>query len=210
MLPSDVFLAAGSKQHARPLSVCFRFPQEHTWQTRPKERTMHPTPTRPSSTPRATTHTQKRRKNTSFRLQRELCSSSSPLLASVSVALSPVFLLHLCPPSWQWGTRRLSMDREVSKIFSCYCFSLSQFLSCTSCSWFSVLAASFHRQLTFLVVFLFFDIQEICISTMTASYITPCQSSLLFPSKQTSKHIMCPLRSHTSTNTYHVSHQHGA
>ena len=51
---------------------------------------------------------------------------------------------------------------------------------------------------------------EICVSIMTASFMTLCSSSLLHPSRQTPRHVLYPLCSHTSTNTYHISHQHGA
>lgn len=74
------------------IQVCFSLPQERTWQTRRKGRTTRPTPTRPSSTLRATTRTQRKRKNTSFRLQREPWSSLLPL--SVSVYLSFFFSLY--------------------------------------------------------------------------------------------------------------------
>lgn len=58
---------------------------------------MRPTPTRPSSTLRATMHTQKKRKNTSFRLQRELCSSLLPL--SLFRSLYLFFSLSVSPVS---------------------------------------------------------------------------------------------------------------
>lgn len=44
-------------------------------------------------------------------------------------SLSPLFLLHLwpLPPSWQWGTSRLSTHREVPQVFSCYCLCWAHF-----------------------------------------------------------------------------------
>lgn len=110
---------------------------------RPKGRTTRPTPIRPSSTPRATTHTQKKRKNTSFRLQREL-SHSLPLL-SVSLYLltfshptphPPCHTPPLLPPttaprlSCQWGT----CGRSTERSFKCFPVPLSSFAALPSLS----------------------------------------------------------------------------
>ncbi|MED6276572.1 hypothetical protein CHARACLAT_004374 [Characodon lateralis] len=62
-----------------------------------------PMPTQPSSTLKGTMHMQKKRRNTSFRLQRELCSSlaflSVPLFLIVFLSLSPTFVFSCghCP-----------------------------------------------------------------------------------------------------------------
>lgn len=63
---------------SRPcICVCVYFFQARIWQMRPKERMTPRTQTQPSSMPTATTHTQKKRKSISFRLQVALRSSLS-------------------------------------------------------------------------------------------------------------------------------------
>lgn len=177
---------------------------------------MHPTPTQPSSMLRATMHTRKKRKNTSFRLQRELCGSF-PLSLFKSLYLFFSVSPFSSPPRNPATVTTMRNPQAVHRQRSFFLLLplLSLFLSYTSCPLFLFLflfgsqfsqAACCRCQ----IFFLFFGILEICIFTMTASYMTPCSCSLLFPSKQTPKHILCPLCSHTSTTTYHNSHQHGA
>lgn len=173
---------------------------------------MRPTLTQPSSTLRATMHTQKKRKNISFRLQRELCLWS--LFFSVSPFSSPP--VTPAPIMTMRNQQAVHRQRSSPSVFLLLPL-LSPFLSYTSLFLCFFLAASFHRQLAvaaevvpFLIFFLFFDTLEIYISTMTASYMTLCSCSLPFPSNQTPKHMPCPICSNTPTNTYHNSHQHGA
>ena len=104
---------------------------------------MHPTLTQPSSTLRATMHMQKKRKNTSFRLQRELCRSRLPLfLVLISVYLFLSFRLSLFFSSSHHCPSRVNEEpagspyREVPQMFSQYCLLLNPFLSFPSYSFF--------------------------------------------------------------------------
>lgn len=126
------------------MDLFFTFPQEHTWQTKPKERTMRPTPTQPSSTLRATMHTQRKRKNTSFRLQGELCSSPRPpifplfqsLYLLFSLAVSPFSSppLTTAPIMTTRNPQAQSTDREVPpSVFPVVAFRWSNFIPFTSC-----------------------------------------------------------------------------
>lgn len=98
--------------------MCVCFFQAHIWQMRPKERMMPRTQTQPSSMPTATTHTQKKRKSISFRLQVALRSSLSS---------------HSFPPSLhRVGTSSDSSGSFFSHFFSVlfvvvFCFFSFQF-----------------------------------------------------------------------------------
>lgn len=207
------------------VGLFFSRPQEHTWQTRPKERTTRPTLTQPSSTLKATMHTQKKRKNTSFRLQRELSGSFPfPLWVSVSLFLCLPFFFSTCDPCPHHDNEEPAgcpLAEKFPERFPIIAFvepisvvPVFSFISFLFLFWQPVSTGSLpllpmRSPLSYF--FLFFDILEICTSTMTASYMTlPCSCSPLFPANQTPEHILCPLCSHMPTNTYHKSHQHGA
>lgn len=152
--------------------------------------------------------TQKKRKNTSFRLQRELCSFPfSPLSISVSFSLSlSPFLLHL----WPLPPRRVNEEPAGSPQTEKFpkCFPIIAFcLSFTSCPFFLLLFFIFGSRFSqaarrlcpsfvpFLIFFLIFwhECLEVCISTMTASYMSPSSSSPPSPlSEQTPKHTLYP------------------
>lgn len=160
---------------------CFSLPQEHTWQMKPKEQTTRLTPTQPSSMLRATMHTQKKRKNTSFRLQRELCSSLPPLFLFQS--LYPFFSLSVSsfssPPltsapvmttrNPQAVYRKGKFPNRFPVIAFCwaYFYHLHLVLYLFLLFFFFFLAASFHRQLAnavevvpFVIFFLIFDMNS--------------------------------------------------
>lgn len=210
-----VFLDAG---------LCSPFSQERTWQTRPKERTTRPTPTQPSSTLRATMRTQKKRKNTSFRLQGELCSSLLPpfnpcISFSLSLSVSP----FSSPPLTTAPIVSTRNPQAAQPVFFYYYLLLGPFLSFTSRPFFLSssfdLAAGVRRQLAVaaevapsLILFLIFDMNawksvSLPWLLLTWALVHPL---LRFPPSRHPEHIRCPLCSHASTNTYHISHQHGA
>ncbi|KAG7222237.1 hypothetical protein INR49_016414, partial [Caranx melampygus] len=84
-----------------------------------------------------TMHTQRKRKNTSFRLQGELCSSSHPpifplfqsLYLFFSLAVSPFSSppLTTAPNVTTRNPQAVHRQRSSPKCFSCYCLSLIQF-----------------------------------------------------------------------------------
>lgn len=150
---------------------------------------------------------------------------SFDLCISFSLLLSPPFLLHLwpLPPSCQRRTRRQSTDRGSQSVFLLLPFVepisiiyILSFISFFLFLWQPVFTGSlpsllkpspfsyFSSSLTWMPGSLY--IYHDCF----LQYMNPRPSSLPFPSKQTPKHILYPLCSHTSTNTYHISHQHGA
>lgn len=157
----------------------------------------------------------------------QLSSSPFPcfnLYISFSLSLSPPFLLHLWPrpPPCQRGTRRQSTDREVPQVFSYYCLlSIIYILSIISFFFFLFfLAVGFHRQLAvvaeiipFLMFFLIFDMNAWKSVYLPWLLLTWALLYLLSPVSSLSRNpntTIYPLFSHTSTNTYHISHQHGA
>lgn len=157
MLSSDGFCASGCQHHAGLFTICFpsdgfvffSSPKERTWRTKPKERTTRPTLTRPLSTLRATTRTQRRRRNTSFRLQREPCRSrlllTVPLCFLLSHSVSHVRPSPLATArSTQQGVCR---KRRSSRVIFIFIFFIGASVSAALLSSFSL---SFHFGLMFL------------------------------------------------------------
>ncbi|KAA8586925.1 hypothetical protein FQN60_000761 [Etheostoma spectabile] len=112
-------------------------------------------PTQPSSTLRATMHTQKKRKNTSFRLQKELRSSLlSPISISTVYLFFSVSVSHFSPPPLTTApavsTRNLQAvhrQRSSPSVFLLLPFVYHLHLVHYIIFFFFILAVGFHRKL---------------------------------------------------------------
>lgn len=229
MLPSDVFFAWGSKRHAGLLGVCFpwyRFlvfcilrnildkrgqrSRRCAWRGHSHHQRWRQPCTR-------------RRKERILHLDcRGSCAALHPLSISVSLfrSLSPPSLLHLCPlPPSTRNPLAVHRQRRSRSVFLLLPFvepiciiSILSFISSQFLYFLPVFTGSLPLLLR-LSPFSYFPSSLIWMPGSLHIYhdcILHGPQFVLSPSKQTPKHKLYPLSSHTSTNTLHISHQHGA
>lgn len=137
---------------------------------------------------------------------------------------SPYLFFALCLPRLfstsvhcprQQGTRWQSTDRDVPEVFSFYCLLLSPFVSFPSCPLFLpsfFISCRFSQAacrccwgcpLSHIFPHLWYECLEVCISTMTASYMALSSSSL--PPNRHPNTNYTPLV-HTRPQTHYISH----